>query len=442
MKTKQSFIHCFLSELHRQNIDYVILRNYDNLFDNTLKDLDILYNTAQERLLIRIIQQVCQSESCQLYLKNNSVARMLYTVLTENGDIVYLDLSKYINLKSNPFSLNHKGIGVKVFITDISKKTIESSGIAVNIPDEKYEILFLINHLSKKYKPEYYIKINDWLLKNNYPVISNYQNKTERFAILKKIVPEEKFSSAVRQCFMNIKVFILHLLLDRLYKYRNTVLIYYSGPDGAGKSTTYLNTMELFKRVGIQYYPLRSLQVGIQYYQYLKRKSGKNIQKGDSKFNNVGRLGYSNIPRNRDNGTLYWKFRRFCGLLVGILDIVLLGRLLVFSKRLKGQTVIVEESPIDIFVKRHRPQIKIMESLFINSFPQSNASILCTANEEAIYKRKPELFVAEIKDYYNRITHLYKRGKKYNVKILQTDIDINDSSRKLVEILKNIFAAI
>jgi hypothetical protein len=240
-----------------------------------------------------------------------------------------------------------------------------------------------------------------------------------------------------KQFILHIKFFFI-FLKNKFLSYKLSKVIYYSGPDGAGKSTSYLSTMKVFDKLSIKYYPLRGMQIGMQYYLYFKKYlSGQNTEV--KALNQVGKLGFSDIKRDRDTGKFSWKIRRFIGLFVGLLDICILGRCFVFLKQLSGSIVMIEESPLDIFVKRHRPRNKFLEFIFIPFIPSPTRSILCVANENVIFQRKPELDKNEIIYYYSTIKGLYDSNLKFKKKELLTDIPIEKTEFDLKTLLNNIF---
>jgi hypothetical protein len=210
-------------------------------------------------------------------------------------------------------------------------------------------------------------------------------------------------------------------------------IIYFSGPDGSGKTTTFLNVRDQLQKDGHSVFSLRTLQVG-RLKMMMHNKKNKDFS-GDNSLGNIGRRGYSDLKRDRNDGTLKYKIRRYIGLLVALVDIIIFGRIYITSLSKEYDYLLVEESPFDSFVKRHRPFYKKTSYLFSRLLPKANLIIFCKAEPDIIHKRKPELTVDEIIDYYIKMNILYydKKNLFYNNTNHEgeSDIELKESIESL-----------
>lgn len=420
---KFEFIKKALLSFEENSINYGVLRNYEDLKKNDLKDLDILIEKKHVNKVVEIFNTTFNNYIKILYVSHNQ-QRAVISILFNDNSIFFIDLNKYITLKTNNFKLKKKGLGVKLMISDFKKIKYDSdkNGFSFSVISPEQEVILLLNHLLIKKKPQYVEKINSYLTKHNHLLLANSNDNDQIFNTINLLLPQSKIKRAFKNRFRSIFV-LYYFIYYKILLLKKSKVVYFSGPDGSGKSTTYLYTMETFEKMKIKYFPLRSMQVGMQYYSYARKKK-KEKKEDENVLSNVGRLGYSDLKRDRDNGKLSWKLRRFIGLFVGLIDICIIGRFFIYSKKLRGYNVIVEESPIDIYVKRHRPQIKVLEKLFLPLIYNPHLSILCVASEENIYERKPELKVDEITEYYDRINDLYNQKRKCKKIDLPTDTNI------------------
>lgn len=197
-------------------------------------------------------------------------------------------------------------------------------------------------------------------------------------------------------------------------------VIYFSGPDGAGKTTSLLHVLELIQKKGNNAFQLRTLQVGrLRMLERAKMKketvaetveitadnTEKNAGRADM-LGNVGRLGYSSIPRQRGTG-LRFTLRRYLGLLAAIADITTMGRTFVRAKRRDYDFVLVEECPFDVFAKRHRPYFPFTAKVLKRLIPAPDLVVFCVADPDVIVRRKPELTASEIEHYYVVMSKVY-----------------------------------
>lgn len=191
-------------------------------------------------------------------------------------------------------------------------------------------------------------------------------------------------------------------------------VIYFSGPDGAGKTTSFLKVVETLERSGVSVFQLRTLQVARLKLMMCGRPEGNYEGRADNRLGSVGRLGYSSLPRHRGSG-LRFTSRRYLGLLFAILDIAIFGPIFLKSKLSLYDVVLVEESPFDVFAKRHRPFFSLTAKLLSRFIPEPDLLIYCVADPCEIERRKPELVQDEIRHYYKVMNKIHKIRPNLNI---------------------------
>ena len=192
-------------------------------------------------------------------------------------------------------------------------------------------------------------------------------------------------------------------------------VIYFSGPDGSGKTTTFLHMTSLLQEAGFSTFQLRTLQVcRLSCINKKKSHTDSDLLQQTSSFGVVGKLGYSSLKRDRGNGVLF-QLRRYIGLLAAILDISIMGRFFIREKSLNYDYILVEECPFDVFAKRHRPYFRFTSNILKFLIPLPDLLIFCVASPHEINARKPELTELEIKHYYYVMEKIYSGLKGLNV---------------------------
>lgn len=433
-----------LLNFEENKIHYAVLRNYENGFKDLPKDLDLIIDAKHENRIISIINDVCEDHILLRHQKKDH-KRTVVSVLLKNedpnvqGEVLFsFDLNKYLTLKKSKTHIKYKGFGSKITIKEltIQEKSFDQNDFIFKILAPEQELILLMTHLLGKKKYEYLGKINSTLAKLGNTPIGDIRNNLEILSKIQNVL----LTSGIKKSNQLLKNILIsfEFLKYKLSSFLSSRVIYFSGPDGSGKSTSYLWTLEFMKKLKVKYYPLRGLQVGIMFFLFFRSLLTKSGKRHNNILNNVGRLGYSNLKRDRNTGEIGWALRRRIGLFTGLLEICILGRLLIFLKKITGHVILVEESPVDIFVKRHRPRVKLLENLFMPLLPLPTASILCVANEEIIFKRKPELKKQEIEEYYQRINQLYSRNSRLFKRDLFTDAPLNETKSALASILNDV----
>ncbi|MBP9181988.1 MAG: hypothetical protein KBF78_02550 [Fuscovulum sp.] len=211
--------------------------------------------------------------------------------------------------------------------------------------------------------------------------------------------------------------------------------IYFSGPDGSGKTTSFLRAVEILQQNGKTVFQLRTLQVG-RLRMMLRKSAGSQKpsppshpgatgrpEAGGDRLGVVGRLGHSDLPRQRGHG-LAFTLRRYVGLVAALADIATFGRGFLRRTTADYDVVLVEECPFDVFAKRHRPFFPLTARLFRKAIPRPDLLVLCVADAADIVRRKPELTELEVRQYYATMARVYEGAE---LPILHNDTNASET---------------
>lgn len=213
------------------------------------------------------------------------------------------------------------------------------------------------------------------------------------------------------------------------------LIIYYSGPDGSGKTTAVDETKLFFDSNGMKYkyfYTMNKILRHIIIRAYWLRKVVLKPSVQHIPFKKY--LGMRDGHLDRDNGSYSWKIRKLLSLYVSFVD-VWLGWFLTSFLRLRGYIIIVETSPYDIFTKYHMPEFPLLEKIMVPLMPKPSLGLLLTASASSIVERKAELTIEEIEGYYSRINKIISMSKAKNYRELQAGEGLDKMFVSLKKIL-------
>ena len=216
--------------------------------------------------------------------------------------------------------------------------------------------------------------------------------------------------------------------------WKTSQIVYFSGPDGSGKTTAIKLTREEYQRYKIssKFIYVRNLflrKIGkILLYVFYSLKTRKYIPL--SKF--IG-MGWGNHYRSE---RLVWKVYKFFLLVLVLADNILSSPLMLIY-RLIYQNVFVEISPYDYFVKYHMPRFTLLEWLGKWIIPKPNLWFVVYGMPDKIHQRRSELTAEEIQQYYLVLENITKRIPSLNIVSIPNN-DSFDAYRS--QIIANVFS--
>jgi hypothetical protein len=446
--TNDNFLRETFRELNASGLSYAVPRNWRDLPQHVGKDLDILMPAADLWPAVRLIRSVASRMGFASVVHREDGQGLGVDIIPLLGDalstMVSFDLRIYLSFRA--YRSQARGMTYKVFAEQLQRRMVMANGCDIQtlVPVDEFICLFFqyqakrvlgVEHKVREYAGQLARMLEDpevvsWL-NDASGVTGTEEIRSRAFApdgwqdfgagLLGHrwgpMTAQRLLSSQLRASFVRMR-----LLWPRL-----APMVYFSGPDGSGKTTLTEGVKDRLRGCGLQFvyvYSLKLVLRGItKRLAFLKRIGrGKSARQEYLESEGVPDILFlTEDTRDRDTGSAFWRFRKRMALLVGLVD-VWLGWWIVLPVRLRGRFVLVETSPYDLFIKYHMPEFPGIESILGPLLPRPTIGFLLQADPHKIVERKAELTVEEIQDYYTRFDRVLERCRAHDsYQILRTD---------------------
>lgn len=414
------------------DLPYLVLRNYHGYPDKLEKpDIGLLVDDRSVDRVKVVFQRLCEEQgyACVVdrKLANGLVMSAVRLVARDNGGVgcvlLKIDARAY---KSFKLSRAHKaipGFSYKVFFHEVRRRKRIVNGCEFFTYDQPDELIMLFRQWKRKQQTRYRDqiiealaddKLNRWVCRAAHidgPILpcfwsNQYEDRYDRLVwqLVTARWGKKTLGRVLRDHWRAVRV-RLHRRGARLGP-----VVYFSGPDGSGKTTVVQQVREQLERVGIKYKYLYSLKKFLRFVtkrliwlKYVSRRRGQRVRGFES---------YVQMAEHRDDVTDHWWWytRKYMALVAGVCDICL-GSCLAMLYRMRGRVVLIETSPYDVFVKYHMPEFVRSEKVLARLIQKPSMGILLRATPEQIHMRKPELSREQIEAFYSRLEVVMTRAK-------------------------------
>ncbi len=416
----------FFKQMQASEIRYCVLRNHGDVFSKTPKgDVDFLSTPTQFKQIKKTFIALCEQYGFKVLYSGQSNKNLILKAMSidiklsviDTPRIIHFHFVPYVSLYLTEVQRNYAGLATRVWMEDVNTINYPSDNFSFMVPNLKWQLVFNYARLEFKHKDRYKLKceeLNELLVCNG---LINFQDESFEKFNRKLLVALYLYAKDKPQLFKIVNwVCVFTLMMKDLFKQKGLVIVF-SGPDGAGKTTT---------NEALTSFMQEKLELDVRNVKHLypiNNWLGGSAVKAQSKLRGLDLSEKDALERDRGSGPLF-KIRRLIGLF-SILVQYPLGLSYARFQALKGVSTIVDTSIFDAFVKGHRPQYKLLEKTIIPLLPKASLWFVLRANPKVIVARKPELTVDEITDYYSRINML-------SVKSNSTIIDISSENGESV----------
>lgn len=410
----------------KRQIQYCILRNYEDIYERIDNDVDILVDPQRYNEALDIMQNTAKEEKWRLHLiipKDHLIGIHFNKIVNDELNLIHIDLFK---------DIAWKGLSL------INTKTILASRQkfkGIYIPNRTIESIIMLlgrlmhqGHIKNKYK----IYIRDSVIQDT----KNFENTILHLFhhnIVEKIIYSireqqwqdiEKNINKIKSSFIRKKIEknIFKYLLDKIqyYIYLITKIVHPKGiciallgPDGSGKSSVSKGIIENLKKtfgenVKVSHWRPRILP---DIKSLLTRNKNQTIMDVSE-------------PHKLEPYSCTVSFVRF---LYYWLDYVIGYFALILPTRIKGGMVIFDRYYYDYYIDKRRFRLNISDSIlkiFEKLVPKPDKVFYLRSEPQIIYNRKNELPLKEIDRQIKELDKLFNRLKKGTIIETSEDIDI------------------
>jgi len=395
------FIKKYLELLETKEIEYSIVRGYQNLFDERggesckgrCRDIDLVVSPRHferaELIFRKLIQDTDATFISSAFLGKNLFLKALFVNEGKGHpriEGVYFHLTAFVRVKTSFHAKEGKfGSHRRIWIDDLGNMEAEIGGSIVKVPSKKMQIILLLTKYTRKERPRYLHAISailkdglldDWmegkdnnrLLRNIHHPECNILVSPLVFDLIKTLTEDvgiKDSNTRLADTFL-----IIWYTFKSIFKYKGK-LIFFSGPDGSGKTTANENLTELLTN---------NLRISVTNSKHLLPLSKRTVGHFSVVQAKVRKLNFDDkgaLERDRGKG-VKWRARRLGGLMY-ILIQVWPGYIHARYKNLRGHTVIIDTSFFDAFVKGHRPEFPILQWLVAPLVPRGEQWVLMAA---------------------------------------------------------------
>ncbi|MFC1773130.1 hypothetical protein ACFL3A_07240 [Pseudomonadota bacterium] len=439
------FIERYFHRLQEKSIDFCIPRGYAGILTEVEKDIDLMMSPANYDLAMELFSEL-MTEMGGFVIENHAKEKSLYMkgifqeIRAEDNYFqgVYIHVVAYITVKKYYLGRDIKYIGRRVWLEDVVTAQHMVENIKLIIPAPVFELFLTLVRYQQKQKQEYLdrctvlSKVEDvrkYLgecelagpLDHFLNVFDDNERLKENYSLVGRLYPLLFGRKNPARILSGVMPLIARNISSMFHATGR--LIFFSGPDGSGKTTANEALSALLKM------KLKIHVLNTKHLYPLSNRYSKKGQQIQARIRGIDENRKNELERDRGHGYL-WRLRRGLGLVFLLLQ-VYPGYLWARYKNWKGYTVIVDTSFFDVFVKGHRPVFPIIEFVAIHLIPCGSAWFLLKANPEDIVARKPELTIDEIESYYKRLDAISKRSNCIP-RIIQSDRGVDAAIKDML----------
>jgi hypothetical protein len=450
MDVRLTFLNTFFSELDAAGVWYVVLRNHEEIYTGTEKDIDMLCSPSNFKLTHTIFCKVCSENGhiCNWDVSGKSLGLSTEATAFDRDSNTFsrglhLHFVGFASVRDSYLKVKIPGYSLKFRNDQIQRVKMAKDRLTFWMPSTDWQILFLLEKMQYKRKIGYKDKIVSLLLDTSSKIGTNRSLRSlihnslkedsttsERLLVVQKSLKEINYSSN----FVKVAKEWLWLgkeNLSALVK-KKGLIITFSGPDGAGKSTTKSHLINFLQDdVGLTVNSIKGFNRLNE-----PKLMGSLITKVQYNVRGVNKKSPAELETNfrdrkpKKRAKFSWKFRR----LLGLLFIVVQYPIFYSVARIRtyyGVTTVVDTSVFDRFVKAHRPRFRTLERVFTPILPAGDITFRLYAPPNVIADRKPELTIIELEEYYGAMDDIFSLKHSSRIKTIETHLESKIAAKKV-----------
>ena len=410
----------------------MVLRNLEQIELGVEKDIDLLVHPKDLAVVERNFREVAMSHEAILLTKNVGLGGLqvvaAFPNITEEKP-VQIHLVTYLTIKTDSMRSAVPGLSTKIAYHDIATEEAEILGNRIMVPASIWALLLSLQRLMVKPGPRY-----SGLVLDNLDAISDDELRQAvhhsvakaEYGNIPHLSKRLLLSLGTRGGHIPAVISAVGQTLSSMFR-RKGIIVIFSGPDGAGKSTsTGICVSFLKEQLGLKVRHVKGLTLGSAKLNPAMMEVHKRLRGVPISVNNA-KADLEYRDRQPNKGVAIWKARRLAGLLSYIVQYYP-AYALARWRNLMGVTVVVDTSVFDRFVKSHRPRFRWLENWVVPILPAGDVIFQLKADPVAINLRKPELTVMEIKEYYEVMNNIIS-CKSSAIRVIDTGTGVDAAAQ-------------
>lgn len=427
-KMRLALVSEFFRQLDSNGVGHVVLRNHEEVAAGLEKDIDVLISAGNFDTVRRIARESADAHAAKVVLDRVTLGGLYLTIVFPTAlDIrpLRLHFNPYVPIHATAAQLRVRGLSTRIRYRQINRELVKAGGLSLWVPSPDWSVLFLSARLLRKNKEKYLQQIAR--LSGDCRLIQGSTVEMIRNSALRD--DAIGLATALKQALRELSPLKLRFraasewmsLVTRSVAScfrRHGLIVIFSGPDGAGKSTTTgICTRYLKEDIGAQVHFVKGLAPINNIFSKQLMRTHDRIR-GVPKQLSSAEVDLHHRDRAPESGRVAWKARRLLGILFYIAQY---WPAYIFARLRNhfGHYVVVDTSVHDRFVKAHRPRFRWLERLFLPTLRTGDLLLQLRADPEKIHARKPELTISEIHDYYAAMDEILQKSR--TVRRLHTD---------------------
>lgn len=404
-KAQINSLNKLFEDFNSNNINYCILRNFENIPENIGNDIDFLVDEKQFKRIDLILDTVMNQFDFTLLITKNRFGYVgKYYIHTKTNNILLLDFftkssKKWLEYADVAYILKHKVQFKNFYVprqgsilyTVLLKDLLTYSQLRNKNND-------LLTHMGDEVKKEFIETGSKYfdkkILLNLFDSLKNDKVLYSKQYLFNNLKTYNNITNTIKYTYYRTKEVIQNLLFNKMY------FISIIGPDGVGKSTVTSNLKNGLRDKGL-FKDTLDIHHRFEFIPNISAIFTKKPKEDDIHSNSEIESSVVTNPTKKHS----W-FRTLIYVIYYSIDFIL-GYIYILKYKATGGIIIADRYYYDFYIQKHYDNLPdFIKRFFYALIPQPNIIFFLSADANTIYKRKYELTLEETIDQNERCKNI------------------------------------